>query len=522
MNPWIDMLKPGLFALLYALLWFVPSWAIYRWMVVRGRAVHFRRSFSLFVWVVAGNLFLELGGEQALGSLETLLGLHGGIGPASSGILLTLATVVLILAAGFFLAEILDTIIFETRLRIWKGTEAPRLLRDTLRVVVLAITLGYILTMVFGVSFAAVGGGAAVVTLVLGLALQNVLGDLFSGVVLQIERPFAQGDWIQVGEYEGEVVEFNWRATRLNTRENIGVVIPNSVVAKTEIRNLNLNEPHSAVDRFVGTEYKEPPNRIKSAILEAILQCGDVLHQPAPQVWTDRYGDSAIIYHLRFWVREFRRIPEISDEVMTGIWYSFKRHGITIPWPIRNIYMREEETPTAEQQADMVTDLLRQVDLLAPLSRSQLQGLAAGITPKFFGRGEVLIRQGEEGDSFFIIQQGRVQVAVTPEGTAEEVPLAVLGPRDFFGEMSLLAGDRRNATIRALEDTRVIIIDREAFSRTIQQNPEIAAEMASIYYSRTQELIETKEKAEAREGKVAEKETGERALLRRIQRFFGL
>jgi CRP-like cAMP-binding protein len=256
--------------------------------------------------------------------------------------------------------------------------------------------------------------------------------------------------------------------------------------------------------------------------MEAILQCGDVLHQPAPQVWTDRYGDSAIIYNLRYWIRDFRRIPEISDQVITNTWYAFKRDGITIPWPIRNVYMREEAVATAAEQMETVTDLLRQVDLLAPLSVAQLRSLAEGLTPQFFGRGNVLIHQGDEGDSFFIIQQGRVQVAVALEGSTEQTAVAVLGPRDFFGEMSLLAGDRRNATVRALEDTRVVVIDKDSFAGIMQENPEVAVEMAAIYYRRTDELREMTERVAMTDDKAGDAEAGERVLLRRIQRFFGL
>ena len=170
----------------------------------------------------------------------------------------------------------------------------------------------------------------------------------------------------------------------------------------------------------------------------------------------------------------------------------------------------------------MITDLLRQVDLLTPLSRDQLHRLAQGLVPNFYGRGEVLIRQGEEGDSFFVIQQGRVQVSVTPEGSSQETPVAVLGPRDFFGEMSLLAGDRRNATVRALEDARVVIIDHDSFARIVQASPEITAEITAIYYQRTEELVERREEAVAQEMVSEDAEVGERALLKRIQRFFGL
>lgn len=519
MNFWTQILRPGLVALFWSAILFIPAWALYRWAHLSGRLTRFDRAIRLLILLMTGILFLDSGGVEMLVGLEVFL--HQAFG-LPVGMLQALARTVVVLLAALFTASLVDALVFETYLRSAKERHVPKLLRDTVKLVIVVGGLGTALVEIWGVNATALGGGAAVVTLVLGLALQNVLGDLFSGVVLQFESPFKNGDWIKVGEMEGEVVELNWRATRLHSRENIAVVIPNSVVAKAELRNYALFTPHAAVDRYVGTEYKEPPNRIKGALMEAMLQCGQVLRQPPPQVWTQEYGESAIIYRLRFWVRDFRRIPEISDEVMTNVWYVFKRNDITIPWPIRNVYMRSEEEPTREERTEVLADLLRQVDLFTPLPRETLQGLAEKMATKYFGRGEVLIEQGSEGDSFFIIEQGRVEVMVKQEEGRKPSRVAVLGPRDFFGEMSLLAGDRRTATVRAIEDTRVAVLDREPFAEVIEENPEVAAEMASIYYARSDQLIRVHEEAGVGEVEEPEEEVGEKALLRRIQKFFGL
>jgi len=520
MNVWVTIIRPGLFSLLYGLLFFVPAWAVYRWGIISGRLVLFRRSLRLLIVLAAGLIVLGNGGREAVLGLEALL-LIPPLNDTPGGILDAVFQAVLIILAALFIARLLDTLIFETGLER-AGRQVPKLLRDTLTLVIIVLAVGLILTSLFGVDATIVGGGAAAITVVLGLAMQNVLGDLLSGVVLQFERPFRVGDWIIVDEHEGEVVEINWRATRLNTRQHEGIVIPNSVIAKAEIINLHLNSPSVGVDRFVGAEYREPPNRVKGAILEGVLQSPNVLHQPPPRVWTHEYGESAIIYRLRFWVKDIARIPRISDEVLTSIWYVFKRYDITIPWPIRNVYMRQEETPTAEEQADSITSLLRQVDIFTPLTAGQIETLAGGLVPKFFGRGEILVQQGDEGNSFYIIEQGRVEVGVVPEGATSEVSVAVLGPRDFFGEMSLLAGDRRTATVRAIEDVRVVIIDKDAFSSIILDHPEVAAEMAALYYRRTEELHAMHVEHDGESEKEATEESGERALLRRIQRFFGL
>jgi len=520
-NAWIGIISPGLLALGYGLLFFLPVWVIYRWGILSGRFSFFRRSIRLLIILCTGLVVLGSGGREAVRGLETLLNL-APLNDTPGGIIDAVLQAVLIIVAALFIARLLDTLIFEAGLSRRTERQVPKLLRDTLTLGILVIAVAVILVDLFGVDMTIVGGGAAIITVVLGLAMQNVLGDLLSGVVLQFERPFRVGDWIIVGEHEGEVVEVNWRATRLNTRQHEGIVIPNSVIAKAEITNLHLNTPSAAVDRFVGTEYREPPNRVKGAVMEAVLQCPEVLHQPPPRIWTHEYGSSAIIYRVRFWVKDFARIPKIADEVLTNIWYVFKRYDITIPWPIRNVYLRQEEKPTAEEQADSIVSLLRQVDIFAPLTTGQIEALVSGLVPKFFGRGEVLVEQGDEGNSFYIIEQGRVEVLVVPEGARTEVSVAVLGPRDFFGEMSLLAGDRRNATVRAIEDVRVVIIDKDAFSTIILEHPEVAAEMAALYYRRTEELHAMHVEHTGVSEEDTDEETGERALLRRIQRFFGL
>lgn len=521
MNVWAEIIRPGILALFYSALFFIPAWLLYKWAGKKDRLGILRQPVRLLIILVTGGILIGSGGGDSLSALERWIGI-GDPTIVDDDLFIRLAYTILILVGAWLLARLLDLVVFDFYMSRRGERAVPKLLRDTLLLVIIVITLVLILIYIFNFNAAWVGGGAAVITVVLGLALQNVLGDLFSGVVLQFEHPFRHGDWIIVGEHEGEIVEINWRATRLRTRQNIGIVIPNSVIAKAEIQNLNLDTPSAAVDRFVGTEYKEPPNRVKGAIMEGILQCGDVLRQPAPRVWTHEYGDHAIIYRMRFWVRDFEKVPKIADDVLTNIWYVFKRYDITIPWPIRNVYMRTEERPTLEETMDSVTGLLRQVDIFTPLSREQIEALAEGLIPKFFGRGEVLVKQGEEGNSFFIIEQGRVEVLITPEGSTTEASVAVLGPRDFFGEMSLLAGDKRTATVKAIEDVRVIIIDKDSFSRIIHENPEVAAEMAACYMQRTQELTAVQERLVEGEEAVVEEDTGERALLRRIQRFFGL
>ena len=245
MNIWSEILSPALLALLYTTLFAIPAWALFRWLLQKEWLGLLERSIRLFIILITVIIFFGSGGKAALAVLQSLIGSQEP-DAVPTLILTRLADTAVILIAAFFFARLIDTLIFEFYLSN-RDEAVPKLLRDALRLVIIVVALVFILIIIFEVNAVAVGGSAAVITVVLGLALQNILGDLFSGVVLQFERPFRQGDWVEIGEHEGEVVELNWRAIRLKTRQHVGVVIPNSVIAKAEIRNFNLATPSVAV-----------------------------------------------------------------------------------------------------------------------------------------------------------------------------------------------------------------------------------------------------------------------------------
>jgi len=310
---------------------------------------------------------------------------------------------------------------------------------------------------------------SAVSAVVLGFALQDTLGNAFAGLAIQSEKPFHVGQWVKVGDnHEGRVAEVTWRATKLRTKAGNFVILPNNVVAKEAI--VNYSEPAAPLrlEVEVGASYLAPPNQVKAAMMEAIRHSSRVLAAPAPEVLLVAFDASAIAYRARFWIDDFGADELARDEVRTAIYYSFQRHGIEIPWPLQVQYEREWVEPDVNKKVEEEEELLASVDLFATLPPEMRNQIARSAPMSVYGSGETIVRQGDEGQSMFIVLSGTVSVVLQP--SREEVARIERG--GYFGEMSLLTGEPRSATVLAVGDVVVVEIGAELFRRLGAIHPE--------------------------------------------------
>src|SRR5207253_1548492 len=185
-------------------------------------------------------------------------------------------------------------------------------------------------------SVVATSGVAAVI---LGLAGQNLLGGIIAGMSLQINRPYKVGDWLKVGDTYGEVMEINWRSTRLRTNDGIYLDIPNNEIVRETIVNLHYPTQVHAMRIRVGIDYKAPPNRVKDALMRATKNAELVLKDPPPKIFLVDFGDHAVVYEIKFYMGNHAAINEVNDAIRTNVWYELKRQQITIPFPIRTLQL---------------------------------------------------------------------------------------------------------------------------------------------------------------------------------------
>jgi len=332
---------------------------------------------------------------------------------------------------------------------------------------------------------------SAVGAVVIGFALQDTLGNAFAGLAIQVEKPFRVGQWIRVGEFEGCVEEITWRATKLRTKASTFVVVPNNVMSKEPI--LNYSEPILPTRVFVevGATYLKPPNEVKAAILEAIRNAPLALTDPAPDVYLWSFDASSITYRGRFWVMDYGRDEAAKDQVRTNIFYVFRRRGIEIPWPIQVEYSREELEPHPRERVDRFADALRYVSIFASLSEDERRELAAFGEERPYAAGEVVVRQDEPGASMFIICKGSLRVLIEPS----RMEVAKLEAGGFFGEMSLLTGHPRTATVAAVTDCELMELTTEAFRKFVLEKPAVLETITHDVEKRRRELDATRASA---------------------------
>ncbi len=382
----------------------------------------------------------------------------------------------------------------------------PKILRDVLDFVLYVVAAIPILKTQLDIDLTSLLATSAILSVVLGLALQESLGNVFSGLALQLERPFRAGDWISAGEHEGRVVHVAWRATRIETFRSEEVTVPNSNLAKQPVRNYTRGGQPVALDLEVGVSYATPPNVVREEVVSALADVPLILKTPAPVCLVSRFADSAVTYLVRFYIADYRSQPDAVDQAYTRLWYRFSRAGIEIPYPQRVVHMK------AQQAASPHLTLLSGLDLFTPFSSEQRAELARAAVERRFGRGEAIIREGDDGHTFYVIVSGEVAVA---RGGNE---IARLSRGAYLGEMSLLTGEPRSATVVATSDVVVLELDRQVFSKHFAENPERAQQLSELLAQRRSELdaVASATGANAPEGAKANE------ILRRLKSIFRL
>lgn len=424
----------------------------------------------------------------------------------------------------FLLIRVLEDVFIGRKVRTDDKFEFPVIIRDVVRLVLLVLVVLFALKAFLNFEPTALVATSTVVAAVIGFAMQEVLSNLIAGIALQIGKPFEVGHWVELAGQEGVVVEVNWRSTTIRTFENNYITIPNSNIAKSEIYNFSV--PTKLVQRAmtVGVDYLTPPNKAKSVLLGAARAADGVREKPAPTCRLSDYGDFAITYRLRFWIGDYKDYRVIEDNVKTNVWYHFKRAGIQIPFPIRTVEMTEvdreaeAEKETAERRARAFA-VLEGVDIFSPLNKKELESLAAAAEIRVYGVGETIIRQGDPGEELFIVETGRVKLTVEDGGRT--VFSKERGPGYLFGEMALLTGEPRTATIKALVDTETVVIGKNAFEGIIKKDPTVVNKLVEIIEKRRIAVAEGAEPEEPTPA-ATEAEEDEESVLDKIKDFFNL
>lgn len=424
---------------------------------------------------------------------------------------------------------IFDVIIF-VLLNIYyprvKGFKVPQIVSNITRTVYFIGIVLFILSVILGVNIRQPFlTGSAIITAVVGLALQDTLGNLFAGLTLNISKPFDIGHWIKVGEIEGSVIRIEWRAITIKSREEDYITIPNSQLSKVDFFNFSTPTTVHGVYIAVGVRYRYPPERIKKLLVESALMTDGVAKEITPQVFLEKYNDFSIDYRMRFYVREYSMVPRIRAEVMEKIWYVFQRNDVEIPFPIRDVYMKESK-PILEKKE--MFNVLSTIDFLQELGEEALWDVVERLKVQLYSKGEVIIRQGDMGDTFYILLFGDVKVVAKNE-KGHIFLSKELSRGNFFGEISVLTGELRSASIIAVTPVQLLMLNKDDFKIILSKYPDLAEKISDKIAYRQRHSIEQMELAkhassekEAMENAQKQVESLSKQILSKIKSFFSL
>ena len=390
-----------------------------------------------------------------------------------------------ILAAWWILAARAILVIGLSALKLGRHSREARLVSDLISAAVYLAAVLHVINTVFAVPIGGLVATSGVIAIVLGLALQNTLADVFAGIAVGIEGPVSLGDrvWIE-GGLEGEIVEINWRAVRIRTDGNDIAIVPHSVVAKSRIINRSYPTSRRGDAITVSCDPGVAPQRVIDLVKRAILLCPTVLKDPAPSVALVRMGTRSNKYEVAFSVSSSNLVWSTRSALLKEVVRQFHYAGIQ---PAKQ---RAPEGETSRQDADATNlsetraaaelseahsrdRLLGEISLFHGLPENCQQQLAGHLIRHVFESQDIVFSQGATEASLFIIAAGVLEVSrKTPERTHI---LGRIGPGDYIGEIGMLTGQPHAATVTALTPCIVYELRKEDLAPLLASRPELVA-----------------------------------------------
>jgi len=422
------------------------------------------------------------------------------------------------IAVAVVVTRLFDYIFFDVAFRLRRKTPAPALLRQLVGLLVFGVAAAILLRVILQVELTGVLATSAVLTVVIGLALQDTLGNLFSGLALHLEKTVQVGDMVRSGEIFGTVEQLTWRAIKLRTMEGNVLLIPNSVASRERLEVFP--RPGRPIARIlkVGLEYDQPPAPARDALEAAARDLPGIASYPEPIAYVKSFDDFAISYELRFWLEDYAKFLDLDSQIHERVWYRLDRENIRIAYPVIRQFQYKAGDLVVPSRRASIEAAISNVDLFALLSDEARGRVADGAKERRFAAGETVVREGDRGSSMFVVEAGRLGVSAHGS-VGQSQRLAVLEPGAAFGEISLLTGDPRTATVRALTEATLVEIDKATLSPILRENPSIVGMLELTMQERRKRAADA---LEAARGEEADRTEDRTPLRQRIARFFGL
>ena len=479
-------------------------------LLARDQRTYIRTSLEMFI----GALFLIF-----MASVAAAAGL-----PTASKIIHSGA----LLFGGFAMVKLASIFVFDL---IMKRTHLspPRIARDI--VVALGyVAVGFWLLQRSGWTLSSLIATSAVATGLVVFSLQDSLSNILGGVVLQLDETLSVGDWVKIDQTGGLVKDIGWRTVTIETRNWDTVIIPNSVLMKSQILIQGRRAGQPVQERrwlYFNVDFRFAPTEVVRVVTEALISdpMEGVAAEPKPNCLLMEFKDSYASYALRYWLTDLARDDPTDSMVRGRIFFALQRAGIPLSVPAYTTFVEARDVERQRlhhereiQQRLTALDLAR-VELFRTMNDEERRKLGERLRFTPFMKGEVMTRQGAEAHWLYILTKGSAEVLLSADGVTKQV--SVLHAGDFFGEMSLLTGEPRSATVQALEDSECYRLDRQAFEDILRARPELTQHFSEILARRKVELEAVRHDLDA-DARARMMQQHQRRFFENIYKLFGL
>ena len=392
--------------------------------------------------------------------------------------------------------------------------QVPSFQRDLTTILVYVFFAIAALRLIFRIDLASILTTTTVLTAVVAFAMQTSLANIVSGFYVQNDVNLRRNTWVSLLEHDitGEIVNVGFRYATLRTLDNHKVMIPNNYIMQNIVRVLGARGAgeKSAVHLKVGLGYEFPPDKAIDMMSRILSQERHIVKVPGPVVIVNNFLDSSVEYDLKYYLDDYSSHMATRGSVLKKVWYAVTREGYSIPFPHREIISKSPQEPFKEEHRTVLS-ALRRTEILQSLGEEEIRRLSEQVRVRVFGTGEVVVRQDDEGDSLFIVRRGSLDVHI------DDTPVGTLREGEIFGEMSLLTGEKRKATVTAASEVRLVEISKEDIEPLIRANPHLLETLSAILARREESNIGKRKSAEIpRTGAVKD------AFLEKLKAFFGL
>ena len=377
----------------------------------------------------------------------------------------------------------------------------PRILRDLLLAFAYIIIALSLLSQ-SGVDLTGIVATSAVITAIIGFSLQDTLGNIMGGMALQMERTIGVGDWVRIDTHEGRVKEIRWRQTSIETRNWDTIVIPNSMLMKGQVTVLGRREGAPRQHRmwvYFNVDFRYPPSEVINTVEDALRAepIPNIAEEPVPNCVFIDFKESYGSYAVRYWLTDMAVDDPTNSVVRQRIYFALRRASIPLSIPAHSLFItKEDESRRARKHHEEIegrVEALAHVDLFNTLTNEEKNEIAERLIEAPFVQGEAMTRQGAEAHWLYIIKRGEAEVRVVAEGSELSEKVAILPAGAFFGEMGLMTGEPRTATVVAATDVQCYRLDKSAFHAILLRRPEIAEDISHILARRRVELDAVRE-----------------------------